>query len=363
MALGRVDHQLEQTIPSLTFKFKKILVVADRLQALKLMVWKSLLQSINLDMRKPAGWLFETQTVFHARQRELEKAIREKHCWGSVTSVSWSRLLWLSSKHHISRDWARACINRRDGTCLGEQGGRRCWLMRRSKRNLSSCLFSQEVPAGECVQMFKQHQKFQKRFGWVRPGTAASLSGLDGGWRQGFREAVESFCSHHAQNAFQCLHGNKKHSALAAYSSRNPSLSVQPQLIFSDWACKSLVVFARNKFADVSLEQTDGEIKSEGEMFYGFKVVITQTGRGGTFLIPRHLYLIWQNCIQGHDCGVEGGWVQDDNSICFQVNIPRVSLAKWLLKEKKTKRQAEIERKTKRMMIVNDPNALWFSEQ
>lgn len=193
MALGRVDHQLEQTIPSLTFKFKKILVVADRLQALKLMVWKSLLQSINLDMRKPAGWLFETQTVFHARQRELEKAIREKHCWGSVTSVLWSRLLWLSSKHHISRDWARACINRRDGTCLGEQGGRRCWLMRRSKRNLSSCLFSQEVPAGECVQMFKQHQKFQKRFGWVRPGTAASLSGLDGGWRQGFREAVESF--------------------------------------------------------------------------------------------------------------------------------------------------------------------------
>lgn len=139
--------------------------------------------------------------------------------------------------------WLGSRLHKQEGRHIIRRAGGKCWLMRRSKRNLSLCLFSQEVPAGEYVQMFKKHQKFQKRFGWVRAGTAASLSGLDGGWRQGFREAVESFCSHHAQNASQCLHGNKKHSALAAYSSRNPSLSVQPQLIFSDWACKSLVVF------------------------------------------------------------------------------------------------------------------------
>lgn len=63
-------------------------------------------------------------------------------------------------------------------------------------------------------------------------------------------------------------------------------------------------------------------------------------------------------------CVVWGGErIQDDDSICFQVNIQCVSLAKWLFNEKKTKRQAEIDRKTKRLMVVNDPDALWFSEQ
>lgn len=190
------------------------------------------------------GWNYFFMPGSGSLKKPLERNITEV----LYTSVFWSTLSWFSSKHHISCDWAHACINRRDGTCLEQQGGRKCWLRSRSKRNVSSCLFSSRSPsrlvaAGQQVQTFRKHLKFQKRFGWVGPGAAASLSGLGGGWRQGFREAVESFCFHHAQNASQCLHGNKKHSALAAYSSRNPSLSVQPQLIFSDWACKSLVVF------------------------------------------------------------------------------------------------------------------------
>lgn len=69
--------------------------------------------------------------------------------------------------------------------------------------------------------------------------------------------------------------------------------AVQPRLIFpiehaDIWLC----LFAHKKFADVS-EQTrergtreDGEIKSEGEMFYGFKVISTQIVRGKNISHP-----------------------------------------------------------------------------
>lgn len=109
-------------------------------------------------------------------------------------------------------------------------------------------------------------------------------------------------------------------------------------------------------------QQKDREIKSEREMFYGFQVIITQTGRGKTSLIHRCLYLIWQNCIQGHDGKV--GTESSRLNFHLQVNIHCVSLAKWLLtlnlpaEREKTKRQAEIERKTKKLMNVNDPDGL-----
>lgn len=69
---------------------------------------------------------------------------------------------------------------------------------------------------------------------------------------------VESFCTLHAQNVSQCFHGNRKHSAPAAYSLWNPVVSARPRLIFpiecvALWLC----LFAHKKFADVSVEQTD----------------------------------------------------------------------------------------------------------
>lgn len=58
-----------------------------------------------------------------------------------------------------------------------------------------------------------------------------------------------------------------------------------------------LCLFAHTMLADVRMEQRDEQkdrkIKSEREMFYGFKVVITQTMTGKTFLTHRCLYLIW----------------------------------------------------------------------
>lgn len=60
--------------------------------------------------------------------------------------------------------------------------------------------------------------------------------------------------------ASQCFHGNRKHSALAAYSLWNPVVfTVQPQLIFPiERADLWLCLFAHKKFADVSVERGDG---------------------------------------------------------------------------------------------------------
>lgn len=80
-----------------------------------------------------------------------------------------------------------------------------------------------------------------------QPGTAAHLAG----W---VTEAggLESFCTHRAPNASQCFHGNRKHSALAAYSSWNPAVPAQPQLIFPiECAGLCSCLFAHKKFADV----------------------------------------------------------------------------------------------------------------
>lgn len=47
-----------------------------------------------------------------------------------------------------------------------------------------------------------------------------------------WREKAQSFCPRHEQNTLHCFHGNRKHSALAAYSPWNPGVSAQAQLTF-----------------------------------------------------------------------------------------------------------------------------------
>lgn len=67
------------------------------------------------------------------------------------------------------------------------------------------------------------------------------------------------------------------------------------------WLC----LFARKM---LGMEQTDeqkAQEDKEREMFYGFKVVITQTMTGKTLLTQCFLYLIKQNCIHEYKVGTE----------------------------------------------------------
>lgn len=98
---------------------------------------------------------------------------------------------------------------------------------------------------GKCALCEEETELFKV---YDQSGTAAHLAGwwMEAGvWGGG--------------GASKCFHGNRKHSALAAYSLWNPAVfTVQPQLIFPiERADLWLCLFAHKKFADVSVERAD----------------------------------------------------------------------------------------------------------
>lgn len=116
----------------------------------------------------------------------------------------------------------------------------------------------------------------------------------------GFGKDGKSFCTHQAQNASHCFHGNRKHSALAAYSLWSQAVCCSNAIYFSDWACRPLVVFVCSQEVCGYVEragegqQKDRDIKSERETFMALRLSALRQWVV-KLLIQCSLYLIKQN--------------------------------------------------------------------